>query len=189
MIGKIRWTCLLMFLANFPLKGEVTERVYINHYFVEQADGKSLQQATYEASPINRNGKTYYGHTEWTVLPKYRYAVRGRYCYVMDVSVHLKIKFVLPKLHMSEPNPETETRFNEFYDALKTHEEGHKDLSREAAEEIATLLDDMPPELDCSKLSEKIRQHIQSALNDAKKKHAEYDRSTGYGRTQGAVIR
>ncbi|XOV78372.1 MAG: DUF922 domain-containing protein [Aestuariibacter sp.] len=167
----------------------VSEKIYTNHYFVRPSQGQTLQEAVYNSSPISRDGKVYYGQTQWTVSPTFRYMTRGNLCYLSDIEIQLKVKFMLPKLHLDHPEPDIESRFERFYRALQVHEIGHQALGQEAAQTIADKLDNMVPHYDCEQLANIAKSHVAETIKHYKQRNSDYDQETQFGKTQGAVIR
>lgn len=181
---------LLMSLLSCSAAADVLEKEYFNHYFVTPEDGKSLRQSLNDASPIVRNGQTFYGKTEWSVLPNFRYKDYGSLCVVKEVEVQLNIKFILPKLHYTETPPDALiVKFEQFYNALYLHEQGHKALGVRAANVIEAELKSLTPYGNCNELKSGVQTKIQQILEEYKALNRQYDIDTNHGMTQGAVIK
>jgi predicted secreted Zn-dependent protease len=181
--------CLSFYSGIFTADADVIEQVYTNHYFVTPLEGQTLQQAIYSHSPISRDGKVYYGQTQWSVSPGFRYKSKGNLCYLSDVEVQLKVKFMLPKLHLKSPQPEMEERFARFYQALQVHESGHQALGQQAAKAISDKLGKLGPHYDCRELANTVKAKVTDTIQFYKQQNSAYDQETQFGKTQGAVIR
>lgn len=162
----------------------------LEYYDVPAGAGLDLRMQMRQASPILRRGQVYFGNTEWHVEPNFGYQEYQGLCRISQVQVELNIKIVLPKLDDDgSVTPLDKTRFQQFSQALMQHEQGHKALGLEAAQEIDTLLTTMVPFAYCEQLQNQARRRVANVIKKYQQLNQQYDQETQFGRTQGAVIR
>ena len=80
------------------------------------------------------------------------------------------------------------TRWQQFTDALKRHEDGHKDHGVAAGREIEAALLAAKPASNCEDLAASANSAADAIVKNYQKLDQEYDRKTGHGRTQGAAL-
>lgn len=187
-VVSLFFVCLL--LVPDISGANVLSREHIAHYEVKPVENGSLLHSLRASSPIERNGRTYYGKTEWTVIPDFRYHESYGLCRIKDVLVRLQVRFILPRISVDYelPGPDR-ARFDHFYKALHEHEKGHQELGQQAAQEIYELLKKMGPYGYCFELEKAAKTKIGDIIKKYEKLNQEYDKQTDFGRTQGAVIK
>jgi len=80
-------------------------------------------------------------------------------------------------------------RWDRFAAALRVHEDGHKDIGVKAAHDLAGRLRALPPAKTCAELDRNISELSDRVLSEYRLQDQAYDRSTGNGATQGALLK
>jgi predicted secreted Zn-dependent protease len=141
-------------------------------------------------SPISKQRKQYHGQTTWTVTPLFKWKRIGRYCRVQEVNIQLDTLYLMPQLDaLAQQSSDIRQRFEPYFVALVEHEKGHHGLGVKAARKIEEYLLAYFLVKSCSQLASEVSVHIQKVIGHYKMQNQDYDKQTGYGRTQGAVIR
>jgi predicted secreted Zn-dependent protease len=80
------------------------------------------------------------------------------------------------------------TRWQQFADALKRHEDDHKDHGLAAGKEIEAALLAAKPESNCEDLAAAANSVAEAIVTKYQKVDQDYDRKTDHGRSQGATL-
>lgn len=157
------------------------------HYFtVEGSDPYELRKQLNLRGP-HRNGRQNDGYTTWHVDWRIRTRHTMAGCTIRSVRVEVEAMITLPQW---EPSPaataDTRTQWDRFARALRTHEEGHRDLAFSAASEIFHIVGSLPESASCDELRESARSNAEGILNRYRSKEIAYDTDTDHGKSQGA---
>jgi predicted secreted Zn-dependent protease len=177
----------LALVACSPAAADVAESLEYRYYIVTPHSATPLWRSVIKASPIREYGKTYMGHTAWTVKwdMKWKRQANGG-CAMVKVRTHLHGIITLPKVVL--PDAEQQARFDGFVKALRAHEIEHMDIARDAAREIDRRVQRMPAMASCYELESAANAQGQRLLGEARRRGIEYDARTEHGKSQGAVL-
>ncbi|BDX06187.1 DUF922 domain-containing protein [Planctobacterium marinum] len=183
--GLLLCACVLM----LPAKAEVKRSEEVHYYSVQLQDGQSLKGALKGVTPIRKNNRHWYGKTQWSINPLYRFRQLSGSCYVSQHLVELNIVMTLPELLPQSQASEAQIQqFNRFYEALLVHEEGHKALGVKAANEVDEYLGMPNISETCETLQIRVNEEISALIQKYKQLNEQYDVETQHGKTQGAVV-
>lgn len=174
-----------------PSRHGASPGISINHkyYDVTPTSTRNMLATLLQASPIVSNGKKFIGYTNWWVDWKYTTRNESGMCTVATVDTRVTITYTMPRLKDSIAIPPVvREKFTTFHSRLMTHEEGHADHGIFAAREIDKALISLPRQGNCTALLPLARQTADAIIEKYKQKDKDYDRLTGHGRTQGAVL-
>lgn len=174
-----------------PAQAEVFEDFAIRHYDVDARTGHSLKDAFAASSPITAtgaSGRRFHGYTDWHIKWNWRHRSEadGR-CRITSVNVALTGSILLPRL--SGGTSVRQAAFDRYLTALREHEDGHRRIAQEAARDIERALLMLPEYSDCRQLEAEANARARARLDAHLEREKAYDRDTGHGRTQGAVLR
>lgn len=179
----------LLLCSSFAA-AEVQVYATYEHYVIAPTEVDQIKFELRRLSPVARRDQVFHGSTQWTLVPNFRWYQQGNLCRIGDVSVELNGVYTLPKLDETiEANEATRERFDAYYAALMEHEKGHQDLWVEAGEEIEHLLNTFEPFYNCQQMARSAKKRVGDVISRYQMKNRQYDKQTGHGRTQGAVIR
>lgn len=158
------------------------ERTYPVRGRTVQSVGRSLRQAG--RSQIGRDAM---GLTRWSVRWSWHAQAGDDGCHLDEVEVTVAIEMTLPEWQDRKASGSTLVdAWDRFERALWVHESGHRDLAMAAGNEIlSTLRAFQTP--DCAAVDEAARARAREILARYERQSALYERTTGTGRTQGAV--
>lgn len=177
-----------MLLACGLAAADMSESVEFRYYTATQRAGETLASSVIKASPVRERGKTYMGQTAWTLKWDLNWQQqRNGKCTLGEVRTHLHAIVTLPQMALADAGDRA--RFEAFSSALRRHELDHVAIARDAAREIERRLQRMPPMKNCKALQTQANGLGQRLLAEARRKGIEFDKKTGHGRTQGAVLR
>jgi predicted secreted Zn-dependent protease len=177
----------MLLLLSSPVIAEVSETITYKTYTAEHKTGTTLLQALNSSSPIRHNGEIFHGYTSWYIRWRYEWnhGTDG-YCSITRNKTTLRVTITLPDLIASDPKIKSE--FSRYLESLHGHELGHLRIAREAAERIDREILSLPPMASCSLLEQTANQAGQEILEQARQEERNYDQSTNYGATQGALL-
>lgn len=108
-------------------------------------------------------------------------------CKVDKAAVGLNTRYTLPAWSDPAAPAHTTESWNAFMQHLLTHEAGHVALDKDYAEKILSTLDALPAG-DCGTIATKANNAANSLVRDLDQANAQYDHTTGHGRTQGSLL-
>ena len=176
-----------LLLTGFPATAEVSEAIEYRYYTAEPRWYQSLSGAVLKASPIRENGKSFMGHTAWTVKWDMNLTKQGNgQCTIDQVRTHLHSIVTLPQAALTDEREKS--RFDAFFSALRAHELDHVAIAHDAAREIDQRILRLPAMSACDQLEDAANELGQMLLGEARRRGVAYDVQTGHGKTQGAML-
>lgn len=169
-----------------PLPAGVTSRVIEETYPVVGRTVNAIS-ASMVANGPTWQGERAWGLARWSVRWQWRSTEHGVACQLADVRVMVSVHMTLPEWHDAERAPaELRVRWNEFSDALRIHEYGHRDRAFLAGNEVHDVLLALRTR-DCLDMPVHAETQARKALLRHQKLDDEYERSTLRGWAQGAT--
>lgn len=139
-------------------------------------------------TPITTSEGRFAATTGYALATYYRYADSGGSCRVSSAVVTLHLNQTFPQWQGSaSASSQTRTTWNNFIINLHTHEQGHIDLGRTAAQNLYDQLQSMEAP-SCSALQTLISATTNSIVSNLRIANNHYDDITKHGTTQGAVL-
>lgn len=164
--------------------------VQTTHYEIEGSTVAELNAQMYLLGPVDKSGRHNHAFTDWNIRWTYTCKGSSDEIGVGSLEVKLKVKFTFPK--WKDP-PDADAvlvrKWNAYMKALQIHEDGHKDIGIEAANEVVQRVRDLGSYGSCQELGEAINSAGQAVLEQHRAKDRIYDRETNHGLTQGARLR
>jgi predicted secreted Zn-dependent protease len=158
-----------------------------SYYIVTAVPGKSLQSILNAASPIHRDGRVFYAHTDWHVQWNIWWSIEPEGpCKITKVMTKVTATIILPRLINATPTQQD--RFNALLSGLNVHELGHYDFAKQAATEIEAGVLSMPEMDTCAALEVAANDLGNRTLSEYKMRESNYDLETDHGRSQGAWL-
>lgn len=182
------WACaVLAFGFASTAAANVHEKFSESQYDVHGDEESSLLNLLNTATPIVFEGKKYHAFTSWNVRWNFRRsrAPDGR-CRITSVAVHLTSTMQLPRLIGGSLRQRQQ--FYPYLAALRTHEFGHYQFGKDAADAIDRGIYNLPSVASCRVLAQDANTLGYRVLADYRVRERRYDESTGYGKTQGASL-
>lgn len=126
-------------------------------------------------------------HTEWYVSWSYPYSVAEGSCSTGLVTIRVNITFTLPQWNTpANASEDLVDRWNAYLAVLQVHEDGHKGIGIEAANEILQAMNALPAYRFCEELKQAADATGERVLSEYRQREAIYDQTTNHGVTQGA---
>lgn len=150
--------------------------------------GKSVgevRRAIATARPANAEGHRLDAITFWHLDWHFDRVRENDWCRPGDVTVSLLLTLKFPEL-AQVPEP-TRAAFANYLSALRRHEEGHLRIDREIAQAVAEAIRALPPQPSCEELNHQAKRAADRAMDEGRKKNADYDAQTRHGAAQGAI--
>ena len=142
------------------------------------------------ASSMEKNGPNgYWAYTVWRVDWKYPFSQGSGGYTTGPVEVKVAVTITLPKWDPpADASPELVKKWDSLVSALRTHEEGHRDIGVAAGQRIVKALEALPPSPSREALEQSADQVASGMIEDGQSQDASYDASTGHGESQGATF-
>ncbi|MEW6349106.1 MAG: DUF922 domain-containing Zn-dependent protease [Thermodesulfobacteriota bacterium] len=161
----------------------VTERYVF--YDVRGSTAAELRNNMNRLGTKASDGKTYDGFINWNVGWRFKYVPTASGCAMTRVQAIVDISYTMPRWVGRHAAPrELRDKWDRFCEALKRHEEGHKNIAVKGASEIERALLTMSSR-DCVQLDAKANALGERLLEKIREREREYDALTNHGITQG----
>lgn len=135
------------------------------------------------------DGKRYDSVTTWNVKWHYGYDRGPQTCSAESFKTSIDITFRFPKWVRDDGASQSLVdKWDCYMKNLVMHENGHRDMAVEAAEELARAVAAMPPASSCSELDRRVRALHKERMQKLNADEKKYDADTNHGHTQGAVF-
>lgn len=150
----------------------------------------ALAAALRQVGSSNQNGDRFAASTRWQLRWNFRVEQHpGASCGLASAKTELDIHMTLPRwMPPKKASPVLVKRWNTFADALRKHEDGHRDIAIEAARVVTDRVGAVPSENDCATLKKRLERIADDTLREYKDKESSYDVTTMHGQTQGATF-
>lgn len=134
------------------------------------------------------DGKIYAALTTWDIRYNYDIQTEDGKCAVKSVKTDVDIVYHLPRRITNNAEDELARTWDNYYERLKEHEYGHKELAVKAAGEINETLASLDRYSSRAELEREVKKAIQAKLSKLNQLQVEYDEHTNHGATQGAIL-
>ncbi len=182
------WTLAMLSPAGSQPRDPIVSYKY---YPVYGNTIQKIRQNMTQNTPIIYKGKKFDGLTNWYIKWRYFYKFSAKGCQIdrARVSVDSEVTFTMPQWQERDRStPQVVVRWQNYYNALQLHENGHKEHGIKAASEILQVLRQFPDYPSCPELERAANAIANQIIARYNKADQEYDRLTAHGRTQGAIF-
>jgi len=168
--------------ANLPVRATVQTAPYrVTGHSME-----SLLDALRAGGP-RVDGDIFFGLTSTSLSYRFAYRERAGLCETTDARVELDVTITLPEWQAPPSAPfELRRDWQRFAQALRRHEERHRDLAIEHAHTLRRAVEGLRAPT-CDAVAALAADRAERAQAAAEAAHASYDRVTGHGESEGAV--
>lgn len=169
-----------------PLRVSESQRLYK----VTGATAEELRKQMHELGPVDKNGNHGDAYTECRTAWSYDYNPSASGCALGSIDVTVTFVFTFPK--WEKPSSATTglaKKWDAFVRALTAHEDGHRAIALDTANDIMLALRKLPPASTCEDLGLAANGEGQRLLREGEGRQQSYDSITGHGVTQGARLR
>ncbi len=191
MLWDMRDSVLLTMLLLLTPAAQAAPEVRLNNVFysVSGDTAEALWADVLAKTPVEHNGKKHVAYTRWHVNWRFWWQSDRDSCDITRVTTRMDVTYTLPRLESNAGTPETVTQsWDRYYAALFAHEQGHKDLGEQAANEIEQQIASMGPRENCAQLETDANTIARNVMDRYSRIEKEYDRSTNHGMNIGAVF-
>jgi predicted secreted Zn-dependent protease len=167
-----------------------SSKVNINteYYLIYGSTANELRNDMNTKSVIKESGNTYDAYTSWFVNWRFNWNENHGKCSMTNVNTTVKVNFTLPKWKNSNSAAvNLKKHWAHYYNALVTHENGHKDFGVNAAKEVESRLSVLSAK-SCSSLKSKANRLGKKIIDKYIVLEKEYDKNTNHGMKNGAVF-
>jgi predicted secreted Zn-dependent protease len=180
---------VLIWMSAVSTAGEPLVRMHTSYYYIDGPSATVLAAQLDQNGPSLADGKRYAGKTRWDVQWKFRHQQQGTVCSMKEVAVAVGIAQILPKWRgESKGAAALKARWTSFVEALRRHEDGHKEHGLKAAREIEAVILAVKPASNCEDLGAAANVAAEAIVEKYQALDEEYDRKTDHGRNQGATL-
>ena len=169
--------------------GEPLVRLHTSYYYIDGTSAAVLAAQLDQKGPLGSDGHRHPGRTRWDIQWKLQSEQQGTSCTMQDAAVAVGIAQTLPRWRGESQGAATlKARWSTFNSALQRHLERHKQNAMKAASEIEAALRSVKPASNCEDLEAGANAAAQAIVARYQDLDEQYDRRTGYGRSEGASL-
>ena len=160
-----------------------------NYYDIEGRTAAELREQMNRNGVLWTNGNIYDAYTGWNVSWNYSYRRTDTGCWISSVTTILNVEFRLPRWVNYESGPAAlKKKWAAYMQALRQHENGHKDFGVKAAGQIERSIAGLEPAPTCDQLADTANKTGRRIISEYAAREREYDARTNFGETQGAIF-
>jgi predicted secreted Zn-dependent protease len=182
---------LYLLLLQSPVNA-IAEPAITTRYVYYQVSGHTAEDIWADIrkkSPVKHFGRLHVAYTKWNVNWKFWWHGKADDCRISRVTTALDVVYTMPKLKPDITLADALMRqWEQYYAALFSHEQGHKDLGEKAAIEIENAISGMTPHDSCERLQNAANEMGKNVINKYRLIEKDYDRSTNHGLNTGVVF-
>lgn len=135
------------------------------------------------------DGHKYDSLTSWDVKWDHGFDQTSETCTINSFKPIVEIAFRYPKWKRTDDAPRSlMEKWDRYLKNLITHENGHRDMVVEAANDLSRAVAQLTPAPSCDDLDRNVRALFRKRMEKMNKDQREYDETTKHGATQGAVF-
>jgi predicted secreted Zn-dependent protease len=191
MIASVLASFLLAAPVESPVIGEPSIHDTIEYHDISGRTAAELSAALKRISYAEPDGDRYFAaNTRWRLGWNFQVESppHGR-CRLTSATASLDILMNLPRWQPPrDASPPLVQRWQKFADAVRRHEDGHRDIAVEAAHELLDRISKTSPAPDCDKLKRSLGRVADATLREYRDKESSYDVTTLHGSAQGATF-
>src|SRR5258706_13159582 len=140
-------------LVSMPAVAEPVVRLHTSYYYIDGPSATVLAAQLDQNGPPEGDGKRYAGKTRWDVQWKFRHEQQGTVCAMKDVAVAVGVAQTLPRWRGEDKGAAAlKARWTRFIEALRRHEDGHKEHALKAGRQIEAAVLAVGPASNCEDL-------------------------------------
>lgn len=182
------WIVLVAAIA-LPVAAEPVSRVHTSFYYIDGTSATMLAAQIEKKGPPGPGERRFAAHTKWNIQWKFRHVQEGVTCSMKDSAVLVGIAQTMPRWRgEGQGAAALNTRWQKFIEALKRHEDVHKEHGIKAGGEIEKALLTVQPHSNCEDLARAANAVAEEIVKKYQKLDEEYDRKTDHGRTEGVTL-
>jgi len=166
---------------------EVKISTHVSYYRITGNSADELRSDLNKKGHVDQSGNRWDAYTEWYITWSYPYSITDDGCATGPIMVDVDVKFYFPKWSKSgDATQELVDKWNDYINALETHEDGHKEIAINAGCDIWQVLNDQPHYANCDELERNADEAANEILDLYRQRELSYDKETDHGATQGA---
>ena len=184
----LRLACATSWGEPLPQEG-LQSAEHSKFYDLTGQSAKQLIAQMRETGPPGKDGKRYFGKTDWTIHWRYHYETRGGSVILTRVSVTTDVTTIMPRRQaLANGADRMAAEWARFLAALGVHERGHAENAQRHAKQLYAVLHGHGPFASAQELEAFVKMQGDKCIADANAEDLEYDKRTGHGDTQGATL-
>lgn len=156
-------------------------------YTVEGETAPQLVAEIQNRGPLWSNGYRYEAMHTWKLNRSYGTVQQGDRCHLTTINIAVESEITLPRWEPPTDAPDQlVANWDQYTKALKQHENGHRDISIAAGEQVVQQLRRLPSYSTCAALRTDVKAIVDDILEQTNDQQRDYDDKTQHGLTQGA---
>lgn len=140
--------------STYQLRGLTRQAIHDDLHRVAKRDGDGIIEGEVA------------DHWNWN----FRFAATGNSCLVTSDEIVLKLRILLPTwIDDAGADPATRTAWNNYFQELKAHEDGHKTIALKAAKQISKLTHGATAPGSCTALEQSLNRAAKQIVENSEK--------------------
>lgn len=163
--------------------------ITFKYYEFVSVNTNDIRDEMTKKTPIRYNGQKFVGSAEDQIKYFFYAKQEDGYWYFDRVTTTVDVTFTMPKwTDYRKANRDQQGRWDEYYNSLLAHENGHKDIAIEAAKTIENELLKLKnfPKKDL--LESKAKLIAKAILERYRERQRQFDQETGHGVKTGVIL-
>lgn len=184
MVPVARQLALHLFLfASLPGVVTAKDSFRIEYFEVRGTTAADLREDLRRVGPVGENGVKAGAITKYRIAWKILVTFDDESCRAGDVTVDLEVTMQLPRWEQpAHASPEVVQIWDRISALIRRHEDGHHHIAIEAAREVRRELGKPVRAASCDALKAALDDTANAVLREYRRKQADYDQRTDFGR-------
>lgn len=138
---------------------------------------------------MNQKGPgEFFGKTDYYISWSFRWDGKPGNCRITSAIVDTEIKTFMPVWQdQASASPGLQAKWQQFYDVLMEHEQGHASLAKTGAADVRQAINALPGKPSCDQLEREANNVGNRILDRVRQQNVRYDAQTDHGRNDGAI--
>ncbi len=192
MIKKLLFLLKLsLFIVFFSSVSHSAPKISVENddYLVSGENIAAIRYNIRKKGPKSPSGHGFAAITNYDISWDYKFDQTESGCSIKSAQSYINISYKMPKLrNYSSVSDDLKGKWDNYYNSLSIHEKGHANFGIKAAYAIEKIITNMPAQANCQKLSKKANDLGKGILHEYHNYNIRYDKYTGHGHKQGAVL-
>jgi predicted secreted Zn-dependent protease len=163
----------------------ISERQF--YYTIQGTTASQLVAQIQQHGPLWSDGNRYEAMHTWKMHRTFGVSQEGDRCVLSHPKIVVETSITMPQWQPpANASRELVANWQEYTTALKSHEDGHKDISLAAGQEILNVLEDLPSYPSCDEVRTAAKAAVATIMDRCSQAQMDYDQTTRHGVLQGA---
>jgi predicted secreted Zn-dependent protease len=185
---KKKLLALAFALHSVAASADPIATVKESYYSIQGTTAPALRSQMKMLGPLD-NGKHFDAYTKYHVQWRYEFDQSDGACKLTNIHVTVNTNYIYPRWeNYFSATSAMQSNWNTYFARLSAHERKHGEHGVNAANEIDTMLSQLPAMTNCNVLGDTANDRAYQILEKYQRVDSEYDQVTNHGINEGVML-